>query len=321
MIHAAIVGLGRWGRSFVEAGSERLRFTRAVEPMIERARDFAARHDLALGTDLGDVLADAGIQAVVLATPHSLHPDQVMACAAAGKPVFCEKPLALSLTEAQRMIEACRAARVPLAVGHNRRFWPSMQALKRLVSSGELGAVLHVEGHNSNENAGAVREGWRLSPSESPGGGMTGAGLHVLDSLISLLGPVRRVEARLISHRPAPGPLDTVSVLAEFAAGQSGLMATVRDTPQYWRIHVFGSLASAEALGETDLVLRRSGGAREVIPLTPANSLRAELDAFADLVERGVPYPISEADMLATMSAFEAVLRSIATGGEPQDVR
>lgn len=320
MIDAAIVGLGRWGRSFVEAGSAGLRFTRAVEPDVERARDFAARHALALGTDLSDVLADPGIHAVVLATPHSLHPGQVLACAAAGKPVFCEKPLALSLAEAQRMIDACRAAGVPLAVGHNRRFWPSMRELRRLVSSGALGALLHVEGHNSNENAGAVREGWRLSPTESPGGGMTGAGLHVLDSLVSLLGPVRRVEARLVSHKPPPAPLDSVSVLLEFASGQSGLMATVRDTPQYWRIHVFGSLASAEVLGETELVVHRSGGVREVIALEPMNSLRAELDAFADLVQGGVPYPIPDSEMLATMSAFEAVLRSVETG-EPQDAR
>lgn len=311
MIDAAIVGLGRWGRSFVEAGSAGLRFTRAVETALDGAQGFAARHGLVLGDSLDEVLADPAIGAVVLATPHSLHPAQVLACAAARKPVFCEKPLALRLGDARSMVEACRVAGVPLAVGHNRRFWPSMRALRRLVADGALGQVLHVEGHNSNENAGAVKEGWRLSPAESPGGGMTGAGLHVLDAFVSLMGPVRRVQARLLSHKPAPSPLDTVSVLVEFANGTSGMLATVRDTPFYWRVHVFGSRGSAEVLGETRLVLHRSGAAPEVIPLDPADSLRAELDAFATTVADGTPYPIPPSDMLATVAAFEAVISSI----------
>ena len=98
------------------------------------------------------------------------------------------------------MFDACRNAGVVLAVGHNRRFWPSMRALREIAASGELGTILHVEGHNSNENSESVTEGWRLSPEESPGGGLTGAGLHVLDGFVSLLGPARQVYARFIAR-------------------------------------------------------------------------------------------------------------------------
>ena len=79
--------------------------------------------------------------------------DQVIASAAARKQVFCEKPLALHRDHAERMFGACRDAGVILAVGHNRRFWPSMPALREIAGSGELGTILHVEGHNSNENS------------------------------------------------------------------------------------------------------------------------------------------------------------------------
>ena len=311
MIDAAIVGLGRWGRSLVEAGSAGLRFTRAVEPDLASAASFATQHGMALTADLDSVLADPAIGAVLLATPHSLHPAQVLTCAAAGKPVFCEKPLALTLAEARRMLAACEAAGLPLVVGHNRRFWPAMQALRRLVQDGTLGQVVHVEGHNSNENAGAGRAGWRLAPAESPAGGLTGAGLHVLDAFPSLMGPVRRVQARLLSHKPPPEPVDTLSVLVEFAGGTSGVMATVRDTPFYLRLHVFGTRGSAEVLGETTLILRRSGAAPETLPIAPTNSLRAELDAFADLLAHGTPHPIPPAEMLATVAAFEAVVASV----------
>ncbi|HEX7919767.1 MAG TPA: Gfo/Idh/MocA family oxidoreductase, partial [Bradyrhizobium sp.] len=131
MINCAIAGLGRWGRALVEAAQSepRLKIIRAVEPDMSGAASFCNLHNLSPAASLDDVLADPGIDAVLLATPHSLHRSQVIAAAAAGKQVFCEKPLALRRSDAAEMFAACRNAGVLLAVGHNRRFWPSMQAL------------------------------------------------------------------------------------------------------------------------------------------------------------------------------------------------
>jgi predicted dehydrogenase len=316
MISAAIVGLGRWGRNLVEAslGHERIGIVRAVETDIGGARDFCAKHHLELGDNLDAVLADPGIDAVLLATPHSLHPAQVTACAAGRKQVFCEKPLALRRADAARMFAACRDAGVVLAVGHNRRFWPSMRALRDIVAGGELGTILHAEGHNSNENSQNILAGWRLSDEESPGGGLTGAGLHVLDAFISMLGPARRVYAQRHSRQQGPPPLDTATVLLEFSSGITGTLATVRATPLYWRVHVFGTQGSAEVLDEQTLVLRKSGGepARKTYPTIGV--LRAELDAFADAIENKAPFPVPEADVLATLAAFEAALQSMTSG-------
>src|SRR5882724_6412774 len=105
MINAAIAGLGRWGRNLVEAASNhpRLNIVRAVEPDLKAAQEFCARHQLDLTGDLDVVLADATIDAILLATPHSLHPAQVVASARAGKQIFCEKPLALTSGDAARM--------------------------------------------------------------------------------------------------------------------------------------------------------------------------------------------------------------------------
>jgi predicted dehydrogenase len=315
-IRAAIAGLGRWGRNLVEAsvGHERLKIVRAVEPAVESARGFCAEHGLELTGNLDAVLADASIGAVLLATPHSLHPAQVMACAAADKHVFCEKPLALRRADAVRMFDACRQAGVTLAVGHNRRFWPSMAALRDTVASGELGAILHIEGHNSNENSQNITAGWRLSPDESPGGGLTGAGLHVLDAFVSLLGPVRRVYAQLNLREQGPPPLDTAMLAIDFASGATGMLATVRATPLYWRVHAFGAKGSAEVLDEGAMILRMSGAKPRRIAYPAIDALRAELDAFADAVEDKRAFPAPEAEVLATLAAFEAALRSMQTG-------
>jgi predicted dehydrogenase len=316
MINCAIVGLGRWGRNLVEAarGQTSLKIIRAVETDIEHARGFCAEHHLDLTDNLHDVLGDRAIDAVLLVTPHSLHMDQVIVAAAAGKQIFCEKPLALHRDHAARMFAACRDAGVVLAVGHNRRFWPSMQALRQILASGELGTVLHVEGHNSNEHSEKITGGWRLSPEESPGGGLTGAGLHVLDAFVSLLGPVRQVYARFNSRDPGPPPRDSSVLAIDFANGVTGTLATVRATPFFWRVHVFGTRGSTEVLDETTLVLRTSGSVAKSISYPPINVLAAELDAFADAVERKHPFPAPETEVLATLSAFEAALESMETG-------
>jgi predicted dehydrogenase len=316
MVNCAIAGLGRWGRALVEAARHepRLRIVRAVEPDIAGAERFCTTHGLALTASLDAVLADPAVDAVLLATPHSLHKTQVIATAAAGKQVFCEKPLALRRDDAAAMFAACREAGVALAVGHNRRFWPSMQALREIVAGGELGTILHVEGHNSNENSQAVTRGWRLSPEESPGGGLTGAGLHVLDGFVSLLGQARQVYARLNVREAGPPPLDTATLAIEFVNGASGTLATIRATPFYWRVHVFGTKGSAEVLDEVTMVLRKSGEAPATARYPAVDTLAAELSAFADAVEGGQPFPVPEADVLATLAAFEAALQSMRTG-------
>jgi len=316
MIQCAIAGLGRWGRSLVEAAQRggRLKITHAIEPDAERARQFCIARELELAESLEAVFVHPAIKAVLLATPHSQHLAQVIAAASAGKQIFCEKPLALSREHAVRMFEACRSAGVALAVGHNRRFWPALQALKEIVDSGELGTILHVEGHNSNENSDAITAGWRLSPEESPGGGLTGAGLHVLDAFVNMVGPVRQIYARLSSREAGPPPRDSAMLAIDFANGVTGTLATVRATPFYWRVHVFGTLGSAEVLDDVTLVRRRSGTKPETIVYPTADVLATELAAFADAVEGKQSFPVAREQVLATLAAFDGALQSMRTG-------
>jgi predicted dehydrogenase len=307
MIRAAIVGLGRWGRNLVEASPDdgRFKIVRAVEPDIRAAQGFCKEHGLDLTDNLNAVLADPAIDAVLLATPHSLHPGQVIACAAARKQVFAD---------AIRMFEACREAGVNLAVGHSRRFWPSMRALRDIVAGGQLGIILHIEGHNSNENSNNVLAGWRLAPEESRGGGLTGAGLHILDAFVSMFGPAHRVYAQLKQLKEGPPPLDTAILALDFVNGVTGTLATVRATPFYWRIHVFGTMGSAEVLDEITLVLRTSGNKPVRMNYPAVDVLRAELNAFVDAIEGKASFPVPELEVLATLSSFEAGLQSMASG-------
>jgi predicted dehydrogenase len=317
MINAAMVGLGRWGQTVlgsIQGKSDRIRIVHGVTKEPELARELAAKHGFRLSTDLKDAIADPEVQAILLATPHSLHVEQVRMVAAAGKPVWCEKPLALTRAQAEVAVAAVKAAGVPFGTGNNKRCFASMRELKRVVESGAIGKVMHIEGHFSNEHSTRVSGGWRVDPKESPGAGMTGAGLHVLDAFVNLVGPIAYVDARSISKKAPPDPRDVVAVLTEFASGATGLMATVRATPVYWRCAVFGTDGYAEANGEDQLTVAKIGGTPQVQTFPHVDSLRVLLEAFADAIEGKAPFPVRPDQMLNLIGAFEAVIASLDKG-------
>jgi predicted dehydrogenase len=318
MIDAAVIGLGRWGKSLVTAvqgKSQKLRFVHGVTKEPDDARAFADQHGLRLSTTLDDAIADPAVQAVFLATPHSLHVEQVRAVARAGKPVWCEKPLALTRAEAERAVAACREAGVVLGSGNNKRCYASMRELNRLADSGALGEILHIEAHFSNEHSTRVLPGnWRADPRESPGGGLTGAGLHVLDALINLGGPIRSVDAKLFEQKPAPDPRDSLAVLMQFASGATGTVATVRAAPNIWRVHVFGTNGMAEARDEDMLTVSMIGGKPQTHLYEHVDSLKVLAESFVDAVEGRTPFPVSPDQMLDLIGAFEAIRASLETG-------
>src|SRR5262249_24293628 len=152
--------------------------------------------------------------------------------------------------------------------------------MKRVIDGGTLGDILHVEGHFSNEYSTRVDAGgWRDDPGESPAFGMTGCGLHVLDALVSLAGPIREVDAKAFAPKAAPDPRDAVAVLAQFTSGATGLMATVRASAPFWRVHVFGTDGFAEARDEVTLRVGYIGKTVREQTLASVDSLRLMAEA------------------------------------------
>jgi predicted dehydrogenase len=249
-----------------------------------------------------------------------MHAEQIVEAARAGKPILCEKPFTLKRVDAVRAVRVCEEAGVLLAVGHNRRFLPSLAELKRLIEGGTLGRLLHVEGHISNQNSSGHFAAWRHDAEESPAGGLTGTGVHMLDCFVNLLGPVRRVTAQLLVWQDPPEALDSLSVLLEFCNGMSGTLATVRVTPVVWRLHLFGTAGNAENYDATELTVRLTGQKVERRSLPEVDTLRLELEAFADAVEGRAPYPLPYDQMIDTVAVFEAITRSVAAGGRVTEV-
>ncbi len=318
MINAAIVGLGRWGQvmvNSVQGKSETIQFTAGVTRTVSKAVSFAEEKDFALGEDYAAVLGDPAIDAVVLATPHTQHADQIKRAAAAGKHVFVDKPFTMSAASAAESVAAAEEAGVVLAVGHNRRFMPSWTALKNRIDDGSLGVILHAETNFSGD--GALRylpDGWRSQRSESPAGGMGGMGIHMVDALIGLFGRISAVHCLSLRRAITLDVDDTTSMLFRFENGMTGYLGTMAATVPTQTIRVFGSKGSAEIRQERYFEIRPVEGDDETIDFGPFDKERAELEAFAAAIAGEAPYPLPTADAIHGIEVFDAIMKSAETG-------
>jgi predicted dehydrogenase len=323
MLTAAIIGLGWWGKRHVEAaaGSALIRFVRGVTLEPDSVREFAAKHELTLHTSYEEILRDPAIEAVVIATPHTLHRAQVEAAAAAGKHVYCEKPFALSKADAEAALAACARAGVTLTVGHHFRRMPSVQALLRLLTAGTLGTVMHVEGNYSHDwLADQGADHWRTAREESRAGGMTGMGIHLIDSFGYLIGPMQRVAALSRRRALALPAGDTTAALIEFTCGATATLATTLKTPFTWRLAVYGSEARAESVSETRLIVHRAGQEPEEMDFPAYDHLREHVEAFAAAALGRSKPPIEPDEILHTVAVLDALFRSVDADGRWQTV-
>jgi predicted dehydrogenase len=325
MLNAAIIGLGWWGQELVHAiqgRSELIRVSRGVTLEPELARGFAAKMNFALGTSYQEVLDDPAIDAVILATPHTKHREQVEAAAARGKHVFCEKPFALSLEDAKAAIAACRRAKVGLGVGHNRRMWPSVAAIKDLMAAGQLGAVMFAEGNYSHDIlADTPLDNWRSAPEETRAGGMTGMGIHLLDALSFLVGPMEKVSA-LSTHRILPFAAgDTTQAFLSFHNGATATISTTLKTPGFvWRLAIYGSDMWAESLSETRVVTCRTKGEPQTFEAPQTNHIGMNIESFARAALGSAAFHIDDEGILHTVAALEGVFRSAEANGAWQQI-
>jgi predicted dehydrogenase len=321
-LKVAVVGLGWWGRVIVPLlkANAKLQVVLGIDPQ-PAAAEFAAQQGIDYDPKFERVLKDDKVQGVILCTPHTLHTDQIVRAAGAKKHVFCEKPLSMSRADVLKAVKACNANGVALAVGHEKRFEPPIQEVMRAARGGELGSLLQIEANFSqNKFLLLPDDNWRMSAKEAPAGPMTATGVHLLDLCVGLLGPADRVLAssRQLGSQLANG--DTLAVLVSHRSGSHSLISAMLATPFDGRFAVYGSLGWMEVRDKAHpespegwtLTRCRRGGKRESRDYPPTNAVRANLEAFADAAAGRAPYPVPQEQMIANVSALEAVFRSVA---------
>ena len=325
MIRAAVAGLGWWGRHIIATlkDSERISVVAATAGRPERHRDFAQEAGIELVADVAAAVADPDIDAVILATPNTQHEAQVRLAAEAGKQVFCEKPLALTRAGAERAVAAANRAGIVLGIGHERRFEPTMEEVARLVASDAFGTQMHIEANWSHDILAALdADNWRGSTEEAPAGAMTGMGVHLTDLFLAMFGPVEAVAAQSARRVLGFPTGDVIAVVMRFRAGATGQLAAVSKTPYYCRLTAFGDRMWVEARdtkhpqhgGETHLTTAELGADPVSRVLPGRNSVRANLEEWADAVEGRAGYRFTDEERIGNVALLEAIAGAAKSG-------
>ncbi len=320
-LRIAIAGFGWWGRHI----AKRLKSHNGIDvaAVVEPAKAVHAdirSEGLEPMSDLDAALSRPDIDAVILTTPNPVHEEQVIACARAGKHVFCEKPLGLTAASARRSVAAVAEAGVQLGIGHERRFEPAMVALKQSIDAGELGTIMHAEAAFSHDKLIGVPKGdWRTSKAVSPAAGMTAMGIHLTDLLISFFGRVRTVQAMTASRSLGWETGDVVTAQLGFEAGMTATLSAVLHTPHFIRMHVFGSNQWVEILNESHPDTP-GGKVNYLIAETGQDVVRKELawedavvhnlEAFAAAIAGVAEYPFTAEQMVHNIEVLEAIALS-----------
>ena len=281
---------------------------------LERAQSFAAHHGIDRATtDWETLVTDRAVDAVVVATPNSLHAPQALAALGAGKAVLVEKPMAMTVAEGEAMVAAARAADAELLVGHMWRYRDEVRALRARVAHGALGRIVRTHGYGVH--AGWGPSGWFTDPALAGGGALIDMGIHAIDTARYLLGdpePVR-VRASLGTSYGDYAVDDDGLVLVDWSDGVRSAVES-----GWWAPRLGGLEADTELYG--------TAGYARIWPGTPLGGYEhctlpmyaAQMDDFLRRVAPGDHVPPDGAPDLTTgLVALDVVERAYASAREP----
>jgi predicted dehydrogenase len=291
-LRVAALGMGWWSDVLADAAcrSQDIEIVACFTRSEDKRRAFAAKYGCRAAANYEEILRDDSIEAIVNTTPNNVHLETGRMAAEAGKHVFLDKPISNTVAEGDAIARACRDAGIVLALGYQRRRESHFRWIKGEIDAGRFGKLVQAEGNISRDRLGRIDlSSWRYQAAGMPGGVMLQIGLHYVDVLEMLLGPVARVSGMLAQLvLPGDNP-DVAGLLLEHECGAiSTLTASYASASEYYMMNVYGKDASAyyDVLSGLRHLRRGETAARPIT--TPAtDTLREELEEFARCIRQG----------------------------------
>jgi predicted dehydrogenase len=306
-IQLGLIGAGGFGRHHLDAAEANS--TVAVVAILSRS---GIEHPgVTIYQNLETFLSHPGLQGVVVVAPNPVHPDLVMTALQANKHVLVEKPLTNDVASGAPLVREAAVRGLILSVGHNSRRAAHVQEMQHLLSAGILGRIVLAEGHFSHSGGLDLKPNqWRWSPETCPGGVLNLLGVHEIDTLQYLIGPIIQVQSwqqRLASL--AEIPTVTTTLLA-FESGALAYIGSSYASPWTRAIRLFGTKGNARWDERGDLILDTPDETSQVIPLLPVDTLRQQLADFAAGIGDGRQRPVDGLTGLANVAVMEAAIES-----------
>ncbi len=291
-LRVAALGMGWWSDVLADAikRSSRLQIVACFTRSAEKRNAFAAKYGCRAAGSYQEILGDSSIEAIVNTTPNNVHLETTEAAAKAGKHVFLDKPIANTVREGQAVADACREAGVVLALGYQRRREAHFRWIKSEIDAGRFGRLVQAECNISRDRLGRFDlSSWRYTAAGMPGGVMLQIGIHYVDVLEYLMGPVKAVSARLAQLMlPGDNP-DVANMILEHENGAlSNLTASYASASEFYMMNIYGKEASAYYDLFSGLRhLKRGETAARSVPAGKNDTIREQLEEFAHCVRTG----------------------------------
>ena len=338
-VNLALIGTGAWSGSIGDAmlNSPSVNLIACFDPITEKREAFSQKFGCDHEATYEDVLARTDVDGVHLATPNMLHAEQTLLAAEAGKHIFVEKPIANTIEDGKKMIEACSRAGVVLMVGQHLRRLTGIRKLKELIDDGTIGKPIQVEGNYSQNLGFALTPEsfrWRGDDTGCPAGSLMTMGIHHADVFNYLLGPIESAFS-YFNRLYIPAPVeDVTATLFRHASGLPGYLGSNYASPKAVWFYVYGTEANLlctitppelpfeqyllwwqQVDRDTEVRIFEKGktGSREV-PIPVGNPIIEEIEEFADCIQNGVRPETDGEGALAALALIRAAIDSARTG-------
>ena len=291
-LRVAVLGMGWWSDVLADAAvrSDMIEIAGCFTRSEEKRQAFATKYGCRAAAHFEDILKDDAIEAIINTTPNGVHLETTRMAAEAGKHVFLDKPIANTVAEGRKIARICEDAGVVLSLGYQRRRESQFRWIKAEIDGGRFGKLVQAEANISRDRLGKIDlSSWRYQSAGMPGGVMLQIGIHYVDVLEMLMGPVRRVagmSAQLVL--PGDNP-DVANLILEHENGAiSNLTASYASASEYYMMNVYGKEASAyyDLFSGLRHLARGETNARPVA--TEKNdTIREELEEFVTCIRTG----------------------------------
>jgi predicted dehydrogenase len=341
----ALIGIGGWGGIIGSAvqRSQKARLVTCYARTPEKRQAFSQKYGCDQEKSFEDVLKRDDVEGLLLVTPNAVHAEHAVLAAQHGKHVFVDKPIANTLADGKKMIEACQKAGVTLLVGHDIRRVSGFRKAKELIDQGAVGKPVMVESNFSGRLGFELTpEKWRWYGDDSgcPAGALMTMGVHHADTLNYYFGPIKKVFAFFNKLYTLAAVEDVTMTTFQFESGALGYIGSSYVSPRTNWIYVYGTdaqlfcnLALPNAPLEEYLriwpvvdkytVLQLIGKTKdkpETIPFPIGDPILEEIDEFADCIRTGKKPETDGQGALVALALIRAAIDSARTG-KPVDLK
>jgi predicted dehydrogenase len=344
-VKVALIGLGSWSGVIANAvmRSKKAKLVTCYTRKPEKREAFGKKYGCEYEKSFENVLKRDDVEGILLTTPNAIHAEYAVAAAQCGKHIFVDKPIANTLADGERMVEACQRARVVLLVGHDMRRLSGFRQVKQLMDKGVIGKPVMVESNFS------ARLGFELTPDKwrwygndagCPAGSLMTMGVHHADTLRYYFGPIKKVFA-FFNKLYTPAEVEDVTMATfQFASGVLGYLGSTYSSPRANWIYVYGTDAhlfcsvslpnvpfdeylqiwSVVDQYTTLTLLDKNQDKPETIPLPIGDPVLEEIDEFADCIRTGRKPETDGQGALAALALIRGAIDSARTG-RPVDLK